>query len=551
MTIAELKAALLPKVDGTRNLHEALKGHDPDFFVMLSSLTNIIGLKGQANYAAGNGFQDYLANCQRNSNTQYISLNLGMIEDSDVIVLHPERIPGLLRAGCVPIKVAQFLSLLEYTLSPQARHDQVKQIVIGVDRMSISQQEDLFTLKNPMFSAMPYISEDRKQIEGLKIIKRVEQLIAEAVSEDEISNIILFSISKKIAALMAVDREELNMEIPIAALGLDSLIAVELKNWIGGTLQAAIQTSEILDMPNILALANRVLQRSVLVANNLQNGTNQNDVELVKEAARPVDVELCKAPVLPQLPLPDLDHTLALYLTSVTPFCTSQELETTKKVIRDLLKPGGLGQDLQIRLVQKANDPETDSWQFDLYTAHVYLNCRAPVNPFQHFGGSFTTDRGHHSQAKQAAIVTAATFEFKQHLEAGELSSDHLNEQPLCMSSLEWIFNTTREPHAVVDRIRKFPGNDFLVVLRRGHIFKVSLTENGKRVTSQSLENTFIAILDQAYTTKIPVATLTADDRDSWAKVSYTRGPAIRNSQLTSFRFVSWLQLQIPSTKWF
>ena len=528
MTTAELKAALLPKVDGTRNLHEALKDHDPDFFVMLSSLTNIIGLKGQANYAAGNGFQDYLANYQRKSNTQCISLNLGMIEDSDVIALHPERIPGLLRAGCVPFKVAQFLSLLEYTLSPQARHDQVKQIVIGVDRMSISQQEDLFTLKDPMFSALPYISEDRKQIEGPKVIRKIEQLIAEAASTDEVLNIISFSISKKIAALMALDPDEISMEIPVANLGLDSLIAVELKNWIGGTLHAAIQTSEILDMPNILALASRVLQRSVLVTNSLQNETTQNNVEIVKAAATPVDVELCKVPELPQLPLPDLDHTVDVYLTSVTPFCDSEELETTKKAIQDLLKPGGLGQELQTRLVQRANDTETDGWQFDLYTAHVYLKCRAPVNPFQHFGGSFTTDRGYHSQAEQAAIVTAATFEFKQRLEAGELSSDYLNEQPLCMSSLKWIFNTTREPHTDVDRMQKYPGNDFLMVLRRGHIFKVSLTENGKRVTSQSLQNTFIAILDQACTTKISVATLTADDRDSWAKVSYTHGAAVR-----------------------
>lgn len=541
MTTADLKAALLPKVDGTRNLHEALKGHDLDFFVMLSSLTNIIGLKGQANYAAGNGFQDYLANYQKESNTQYISLNLGMIEDSDVIALHPERIPGLLRAGCVPFKIAQFLSLLEYTLSPQARLDQVKQIVIGADRESISKQEALITLRNPMFSAMPYLSETQTQNEGSKISKKVDQLIAEAENTEEVFNVISSAIARKIAALMAIDPEEMSLEIPIAELGLDSLIAIELKTWIGGTLQAAMQTSEVIDMPNILVLANAVMQRTVLVANNSQPGTNQNDVKVMKEAPAPVNAELPIVPALPQLPLPDLKKTLDLYLTSVTSFCTSEELERTRTAVQDFLEPGSQPQELHNRLVQKANDPESDGWQFDLYTNHVYLNCRAPINPYQQFGGGFNAEGCNYSQAEQAAIVSAASFEFKQRLEAGEVPGDYLLEQPLCMSSLEWIFNTTREPHVEVDRVRKFPGSDFMIVLRRGHIFKVSLIENGKPVTPQSLEATFNRILDLACTTKPSVATLTADGRDSWAKVWYTpRSYCSAIVRLTSSRSVTW-----------
>lgn len=89
MIAGDLKAALSPKVDGTRNLHDAINHDTLEIFVMLSSLTSIVCLKGQANYAAGNFFQGYLANCPKTSKTQYISLNLGMIEDSDVIVLHP------------------------------------------------------------------------------------------------------------------------------------------------------------------------------------------------------------------------------------------------------------------------------------------------------------------------------------------------------------------------------------------------------------------------------------------------------------------------------
>lgn len=122
-----------------------------------------------------------------------------------------------------------------------------------------------------MFSTMPYSSGIRSQAERVKTSKKIEQLIAEAEAEDleGISSIISSGITKEAAALMALEQKEISLEIPIAELGLDSLIAFELKNWISGSLEAAMQTSEILDMPSITLLANKVLERSALVAHHV------------------------------------------------------------------------------------------------------------------------------------------------------------------------------------------------------------------------------------------------------------------------------------------
>jgi Phosphopantetheine attachment site len=122
-----------------------------------------------------------------------------------------------------------------------------------------------------MFSTMPYSSGIRSQAERVKTSEKIEQLIAEAEAEDleGISSIISSGITKEAAALMALEQKEISLEIPIAELGLDSLIAFELKNWISGSLEAAMQTSEILDMPSITLLANKVLERSALVAHHV------------------------------------------------------------------------------------------------------------------------------------------------------------------------------------------------------------------------------------------------------------------------------------------
>ena len=54
---------------------------------------------------------------------------------------------------------------------------------------------------------------------------------------------------------------------------------------------------------------------------------------------------------LPKLPVPSLDETLAKYLRSIEPLTTPEELERSKVLAKDFVKPGGLGQILQQRLL--------------------------------------------------------------------------------------------------------------------------------------------------------------------------------------------------------
>lgn len=52
---------LNPKVEGSKNLYKILKRDNIDFFIMLSSITSIIGNVGQSNYAAANYFMNQFA----------------------------------------------------------------------------------------------------------------------------------------------------------------------------------------------------------------------------------------------------------------------------------------------------------------------------------------------------------------------------------------------------------------------------------------------------------------------------------------------------------
>lgn len=52
MSFQDWQTAVLPKVQGTWNLHHASIGLDLDFFLLFSSWSGLVGQWGQANYAA-------------------------------------------------------------------------------------------------------------------------------------------------------------------------------------------------------------------------------------------------------------------------------------------------------------------------------------------------------------------------------------------------------------------------------------------------------------------------------------------------------------------
>lgn len=56
MVYDDWRTCTAPKIQGSWNLHELLP-HSLDFFVMLASMSGVIGNPGQANYAAGNTFR--------------------------------------------------------------------------------------------------------------------------------------------------------------------------------------------------------------------------------------------------------------------------------------------------------------------------------------------------------------------------------------------------------------------------------------------------------------------------------------------------------------
>lgn len=74
MSYDSWNTGLRPKVHGTMNLHEYFNSERPvDFFIICSSISGITGNIGQAQYCAGNTYQDTLAHYRRSKGLKVIS----------------------------------------------------------------------------------------------------------------------------------------------------------------------------------------------------------------------------------------------------------------------------------------------------------------------------------------------------------------------------------------------------------------------------------------------------------------------------------------------
>lgn len=249
------------------NLQKAFASPDLDFFIMLSSAANIVGTRGQANYNAGNAVQDALAQIQSfgSEKTHYMSFSPSMVEGTSA-VREIEIRKSLQRSGLDVVQEVDIDAIFDYILSPTARKDRVAHITAGFDASSIAQATTVNgNIRSPFFTHVQETETSSPEVSAPSHTSRVNKPSAfnmATASPTEALAYTTAAVSKKLSALAYVDAETMDLEKPISDFGLDSLIAIELRNWIKREFKASLQSLEILNEQGIKVLAKKILSRA-------------------------------------------------------------------------------------------------------------------------------------------------------------------------------------------------------------------------------------------------------------------------------------------------
>jgi acyl transferase domain-containing protein/acyl carrier protein len=206
---------LAPKMQGSWNLHRQTQRYPLDFFVLFSSLSSVFGHAGQGNYAAANMFLDALAWQRRAQGLPALTINWGYLGEVGYLAERPQLGERLQRQGVLSFTVKQALTLLERAMQRQA-------IQVSVMRVDWPRWHGLGVTGrvSPRFAHLFSALSGRCQLpEG-----PLEELTPPARIDARIRD--------KVARVLGTTPDRLDADKPLLNLGIDSLMAVELRNWI-------------------------------------------------------------------------------------------------------------------------------------------------------------------------------------------------------------------------------------------------------------------------------------------------------------------------------
>jgi acyl transferase domain-containing protein/acyl carrier protein len=242
---------LSPKVAGAWNLHELTRGQALDFFVLFSSASGLLGAAGQANYAAANTFLDVLAAERRAADLVAQSIAWGAWSEVGLAAALDATLRSRLgRQGIGWLSPAEGIVLLERALSRPAAN-------LGAMALDFEALRRAFGASVPPLwrvlipakvgrAAAAARGAWAAKLAALSAARRAEE-VREAVRADV----------ARVLGLGAAASAPLNR--PFSELGLDSLMAIELRNAIGQRVGKTLSATLAFDHPTVDALTRWLL----------------------------------------------------------------------------------------------------------------------------------------------------------------------------------------------------------------------------------------------------------------------------------------------------
>ncbi len=256
LTSEQLGRVLRPKVDGAWNLHRLTQEQDLAAFVMFSSVVGVMGGLGLSNYAAANTFLDALAVHRRNLGLPAISLAWGLWEQHGITHLSTAEL-GRMQQGHAPISTETGLALLDAALArPEAAL-----VPARLDLARIERQVTGAAAVPPLLQALLRPSLRRVSASTVTASALRQRLIP--LPEEKRLDALVELVREEVAAVLGLaGTKAVRAEAPIKDLGLDSLMAVELRNRLSSRAETTLPATLAFDYPTPEAIAALLLRQA-------------------------------------------------------------------------------------------------------------------------------------------------------------------------------------------------------------------------------------------------------------------------------------------------
>ncbi|KAJ5628114.1 hypothetical protein N7490_010342 [Penicillium lividum] len=274
LTHEDYEAVMRPRIHGIWNLQNTLQSasvsSNLDFFITLSSAASFVGNLGQSPYAASGTYMAALAAYPQVSGIPCTTIDLPIVRGVGYLSDDSKREQIAASLGTDSVDATDIRGLVAAAMRNEMRETCEGHCVVGFDgvkRQAASEQpfwitdtklSQLLRLSTLAETGAPTDGAASDQISPATAIRQCQ-------SREAAESIVVTALAGKISNILMRPLEELDTTAPVSVYGLDSLVAIEIRNWITRELESSMQVLEILAGDSLLALAEHILRKSAIL----------------------------------------------------------------------------------------------------------------------------------------------------------------------------------------------------------------------------------------------------------------------------------------------
>ena len=258
MTAATLRTPREAKVLGAWNLDRLTEGDALDAFVLFSSVASLFGTPGQGNYAAANAFLDGLAAHRHTRGKPVLSINLGPVADVGLAAASATRGDALARLGFGGLPAARVVEAIDVLVA--AGTPQAACAVFDAHRwLAATAREGARGLIEPEAATM--IDGTRGGAGAAPAEASLLATLAAVPAGPPRRTLLEDTIKAEVGAVLRLAAARVPTERALKTLGLDSLMALELRNRLEKRCAIPLSPTLAWNHPTVRALGTHLAER--------------------------------------------------------------------------------------------------------------------------------------------------------------------------------------------------------------------------------------------------------------------------------------------------
>jgi acyl carrier protein len=249
----QLERVLAPKAHGAWNLHLQTQHLPLDFFVCYSSMAVVFGNPGQANYSAANAFLDALASHRRARGLPALTVDWGYLSEVGYVAQNEMIRKRFASIGVDSFTPTEALTLLGRLLRQGA--EQAGVLRVNWQRFSLPGMNGRVPARfDGLLARAADVHQQSEASAGL------ERIMRETTPEGR-RKALLDVLREQVSRVLGTTPARVEIDKPLTSLGMDSLMAVELRNWVEKELRLSVPIMEMMQASSLSGLADVLLTR--------------------------------------------------------------------------------------------------------------------------------------------------------------------------------------------------------------------------------------------------------------------------------------------------